>query len=84
MVRWVLYSWKTIGNTVYLSNGIKYKRNNLLKIPDDTKEINKNIIKINNQEEKVRKIIKKNDLAPIIDTEKRSQRIRTAKKIYGD
>jgi hypothetical protein len=66
---------KTIGNTVYLSNGIKYKRNNLLKIPDDTKEINKNIIKINNQEEKVRKIIKKNDLAPVIDTEKRSQRI---------
>ena len=74
---------KTIGNTVYLSNGIKYKRNNLLKIPDDTKEINKNIIKTNNQE-KVRKIIKKNDLAPVIDNEKRSQRIRTEKTFYGD
>ena len=64
---------KTIGNTVYLSNGIKYKRNNLLKIPDDTKEINKNIIKINNQEEKVRKFIKKTDLAPIIDNEKEAK-----------
>ena len=46
---------------------------NLLKIPNDTKEINNNIIKINNQEEKVRKIIKKNDLAPIIDTEKEAK-----------
>ncbi len=67
-----------------MSNGIKYKRNNLSKIPDDTKEINKNIFKINNQEEKARKIIKKNDLAPVIDNEKRSQRIRTAKTFYGD
>ena len=29
---------KTIGNTVYLSDGKKYKRNNLLKIPDNTKK----------------------------------------------
>ena len=72
----------------YLEREYKYlcskSTDNLFKIPDDTKEINKNIIKIKNQEEKVRKIIKKNDLAPIIDTEKRSQRIRTAKTFYGD
>ena len=44
---------KTIGNTVYLSDGKKYKRDNLLKIPDNTKESTvKNIIAQNNQEEK--------------------------------
>ena len=44
---------KTIGNTVYLSDGKKYKRNNLLKIPDDTKENTTiNIIAQNNKDEK--------------------------------
>ena len=78
MVRWVLYCWKIIGNTVNLSSGIKYKKNNLLKIPDDTKEISKNINKIINQDEKVRKIIKKNDITSVIDNEKIRQRMRTA------
>ena len=44
---------KTIRNTVYLSDGKKYKRNNLLKIPDDTKENTTiNIIAQNNKDEK--------------------------------
>ena len=71
-------------NTITLSNGKKYKRENLLKIPDNTAETGRNIVAQNHLEEKVRKVIKKNDLAPIIDTEKRSQRIRTAKTFYGD
>ena len=44
---------KTIGNTVYLSDGKKYKRNNLLKIPDNTKENTTiNVIAQNNKDEK--------------------------------
>ena len=67
-------------NTITLSNGKKYKRENLLKIPNDTPETGRNIIHQNNLEEKARKVVKQNDLAPIIDHEKRSQRIRKENK----
>ena len=55
---------KTIGNTVYLSDGKKYKRDNLLKIPDNTKEnITINVITQNNKEEKGRQAAIKSSMS---------------------
>ena len=71
-------------NTITLSNGKKYKRENLLRIPDDTPETGRNIVAQNNLEEKGRRYVKQNDLAPVIDHDKRSERIKTQTKFYGN